>query len=302
VTLPRPVYPNSALMVTRNCTQGMFLLRPDRETVNAFIYCLAVAAQRHEIDIMGFIQMSNHLHDLPYDRQGNAPAFYEDFHRLLAKCVNCLRGRWENVFSSKQTSVVRIETRDDVINKLVYIATNPVKDGLVARVADWPGANGFRALVTGEVLTATRPKVFFSKRGTMPATITLKVGIPPELGPADEIIAEVERRVALIEEEKAQERARTGKSVLGRNAVLRQRWDASPTSRKPRRVLSPTIAARNLWARLEAIQRKHEFVAEYRSARAALLAGSPIPFPHGTYWLRRFVAVAVTPAPVAENN
>lgn len=283
-------------MVTRNCTQGMFLLRPDRETVNAFIYCLAVAAQRHEVDIMGFTQMSNHLHDAPYDRLGNAPAFYQDFHRLLAKCVNCLRGRWENVFSSKQTSVVRMETREDVINKLVYIATNPVKDGLVARVDDWPGASGFRALVNGEVLTATRPKVFFSERGTMPATVTLKVCIPPELGPADEIIAEVQRRVAEVEREHA------GKPVLGRYAVLRQRWDASPTSHKPRRVLSPTIAARNLWARLEAIQRKREFVAAYRSAREALLAGSPIPFPHGTYWLRRFMAVAVTAAPVAENN
>jgi hypothetical protein len=287
-------------MVTRNCAGRTFLLRPDPETVNAFIYCLAVAAQRNEVDIMGFIQMSNHLHDAPYDRHGNAPAFYGDFHRLLAKCVNCLRGRWENVFSSDQTNVVRLETRDAVIEKLVYIATNPVKAGLVARVSDWPGACGLRALVTGEVLEATRPKHFFSERGTMPEKVTLRVGIPPELGPAEEIIAEVERRVAQIEQEEAERRARTGKRVLGRYAVLRQSWRDSPTSRMPRRTLRPTIAARNLWARLEAIQRNREFLAAYRIARAALRAGSPIPFPHGTYWLRRFLGVAV--APVAENN
>lgn len=284
-------------MVTRECTQGLFLLRPDPETVNAFIYCLTVAAQRHEIDILDFIQMSNHLHDAIYDRHGNAPKFYEEFHRLLAKCVNCLRGRWENVFAaSRQTNVVRLETRDDLINKLVYIATNPVKDGLVARVEDWPGARGFHALVTGEALTATRPKVFFSERGTMPATVTLKVGIPPELGPADEIIAEVKRRVGEVE------RAHAGKRVLGRAAVLNQSWRDSPTKHKPRRGLRPTIAARNLTVRLDAIQRKREFVAAYRFARTALLAGSPIPFPHGTYWLRHFMALAVEPAPIAENN
>jgi len=135
VTLPRAVYPGSTLFVTRSCTQRQFLLRPDRETNNAFIYCLAVAAKRYRIDVIDFIQMSNHLHDALYDRHGNGPAFYEHFHKLLARCVNALRGRWENLFSTEQVCVVRVETREDLIKRLVYIATNPVKDGLVAKVS-----------------------------------------------------------------------------------------------------------------------------------------------------------------------
>ena len=51
----------------------------------------------------------------------------------------------------------------------------------------------------------------------------------------------------------------------------------------------------NLWARLEAIQRKRDFVRDYRKARRALLAGMPIPFPAGTYWLHRFMGVEVAP-------
>ena len=295
VSLPRPVYPGSANMVTRACTQRQFLLRPDRETNNAFVYCLAVAAQRHPIDVIDFVQMSNHLHDAIYDRLGNAPAFYEDFHKLLAKCMNALRGRWENFFSSEQVCVVRLETREDLINKLVYIATNPVKDGLVERVDDWPGSSGYRALLSGEPLRATRPKHFFAENGTMPEEVTLHLTIPPELGDRDEILAEVKARVAAFEEETARERARTGKRVLGRYAVLRQSWRDSPTSREPRRGLRPTFAARSLWARLEAIQRKRKFIAAYRKARLALLAGTLIPFPPGTYWLRRFLAVEVAP-------
>jgi hypothetical protein len=283
-------------MVTRRCTQRQFLLRPDRDTNNAVVYCLAVAAQRHHIDVLNFVQMSNHLHEALYDRHGNAPAFYEDFHKLLAKCMNALRGRWENFFSSEQVCVVRLERREDLIAKLVYVATNPVQDGLVARVHEWPGASGYRALIAGETLYATRPKHFFADDGTMPAEATLRVTIPSELGERDHVVADVQRRVAAVEREKARERDRSGKGVLGRYTVLRQSWRESPTSREPRRNLRPTIAARSLWARLEAIQRKREFAAAYRTARLALIAGTPCAFPHGTYWLRRFWHVVVEPA------
>ena len=287
-------------MVTRRCTQRQFLLRPDRETNNAFIYCLAVAAKRCQVDVLGFVQMSNHLHDAIYDRHGTAPAFYEHFHKLLAKCVNALRGRWENVFASGQTSVVRLETQDALIEKLVYIATNPVNDGLVERVEDWPGSNGYRALVDGTSLSARRPRHFFAEDGDMPEEVSLEISVPAELGDRATIVAAVQARVTAVEAEQARKRAANGTRVLGRYAVLRQSWRDSPSSREPRRGLRPTIAARNLWARLEAIQRKREFAAAYRKARRALLAGTPVAFPYGTYWLRHFCGVAVVP--VEQNN
>jgi hypothetical protein len=280
-------------MVTRRCTQRQFLLRPDRESNNAFIYCLAVAAQRHAVEVMAFIQMSNHLHDGTFDREGNQPAFFEYFHGLLAKCMNSMRGRWENFFSSTQTSVVRLETREALIKELVYIITNPVLDDLVERVSEWPGASGYEALLTGQPLRATRPRHFFADGGTMPEEVTLHLRIPPELGDSAEILAEIQARVTVVEEEEIARRARTGKRVLGRYAVLRQSWRDTPTSYERRRGLRPTFAARSLWAALEAIQRKHDFIAAYRKARLALLAGTPTLFPPGTYWLRRFAGVAV---------
>lgn len=293
MSLPRPVYPRSTYMVTRRCTQRQFLLRPDRETNNAFLYCLAVAAQRYDIDVLNFVQMSNHLHDVIFDRNGNAPAFYEHFHKLLAKCMNALRGRWENFFSSEQVCVVRLETHDAVIDKLVYVATNPVKDGLVERVDDWPGASGYRALLSGKPLRATRPPHFFADAGTMPREVTLHLTIPADLGVRDDVLATVRSRVIEVEREEARKRTETGRTTLGRYAVLRQSWRDSPTSREPRRNLRPRIAARSLWARLEAIQRNHEFVAAHRLARLALRGGTAIPFPLGTYWWQRVAGVAV---------
>ncbi|HSN30761.1 MAG TPA: hypothetical protein VLT45_30950 [Kofleriaceae bacterium] len=250
--------------------------------------------------VVDFVQMSNHLHDAIYDRHGAAPAFYEHFHKLLAKCVNALRGRWENVFASEQTSVVRLETQDALIDKLVYIATNPVKDGLVDRVDDWPGASGHRALVEGRKLHAWRPRHFFASDGDMPEEISLDVAIPPELGDRDAIIEAVRARVTAVELDESRKRAAAGTKTVGRYAILRQSWRDSPSNREPRRGLRPTIAARNLWARLEAIQRKREFAAAYRTARRAMLDGAPARFPHGTYWLRHFCGVTVAAA--EENN
>jgi hypothetical protein len=69
-------------MITRRCTQRQFLMRPDRETNNAFIYCLAVAAETFGIRIRFTVAMSNHHHTGIYDPAGCYPAFIEHFHKL----------------------------------------------------------------------------------------------------------------------------------------------------------------------------------------------------------------------------
>ncbi|MCI0432809.1 MAG: hypothetical protein L0271_04055, partial [Gemmatimonadetes bacterium] len=79
MTLPREIVPGRFYMVTRRCTQRQFLLRPNPETNNAFIYCLAVAAQRCDINVLLPCAMSNHAHTVVYDRHGTLPAFTEHF-------------------------------------------------------------------------------------------------------------------------------------------------------------------------------------------------------------------------------
>ena len=157
VSLPRQVLPGQFYLVTRRCTQRQFLLRPDPETNNAFVYCLIVAARRAEVDVLLTCAMSNHHHTVIFDRQGRYPEFVEHFHKLIARSQNVLRGRRENFWSSEQVSVVRLVSREDVVRKLVYTATNPVKDHLVERVHHWPGVNALSALLTGRKLRAVRP-------------------------------------------------------------------------------------------------------------------------------------------------
>ena len=52
MSLPRAIVPGRRYMITRRCSERRFFMRPDRETNNAFIYCLALAAGRASISIV----------------------------------------------------------------------------------------------------------------------------------------------------------------------------------------------------------------------------------------------------------
>src|SRR5690606_4413336 len=75
----RQVLAGQFYLLTRRCTQRQFLLRPDEETNNAFIYCLGEAAKRFDIAVVLPTAESNHHHTVIYDVHGNLPAFMEHF-------------------------------------------------------------------------------------------------------------------------------------------------------------------------------------------------------------------------------
>jgi putative transposase len=286
----REVLPGRTYMITRRCTQRQFLMRPDKETNNAFIYCLAEAAERYGIEIIFTVAMSNHHHTGIYDADGNYPEFIEHFHKLFAKCQNALRGRWENFWSSEQTSVVRLVEPNDIIDKMVYALTNPVKDGLVEKAHHWPGVTSLGVHKHGARLKATRPKHFFRPEGPMPESVVLRVSRPRGLENLKEDLAKLIReRVRVVEESTAAERRRAGTKVVGRKGVLEQRWSDRPGSREPRRTLDPRVAGRSKWSRIEALLRNRLFRDAYAAARESFIAGvKNVLFPPGTYWLHRF--------------
>jgi REP element-mobilizing transposase RayT len=288
-------------MITRRCTQRQFLMRPDRETNNAFIYCLAIAAERYRIRVLFTAALSNHHHTGIEDPEGNYPAFLEHFHKLFAKCQNALRGRWENFWSSEQTSVVRLVDPGDVVDKMVYALTNPVKDKLVEKAHHWPGVSSLDALMHGKTLVASRPRHFFRDEGGMPDVVSLSISRPTAFKDLSqkEFAAMVDLRIRAIEESTADQRRLTGVRVVGRRAVLAQNWSARPMSREPRRQLDPRVAARSKWSRIEALLRDRAFRDAYIAARDSFVAGvREAIFPAGTYWLRRFVQATCAPSPV----
>jgi hypothetical protein len=269
------------------------LLRPDEVTNNVFTYCLAEAAERFEIDVMMTSAESNHHHTDIFDRHGNVIAFVERFHKLVAKAQNAHRGRWENFWSSEAPSIVRLEDRQAVIDAIVYTALNPVKDGLVARVRDWPGVNGLHALLERRSLRARRPRHFFRPDGPMPNEVALELRVPHELGDSGKLRDEIRARVVATESRLAEERRLSGRRVVGARAVLRQCWSEAPATSAPRRTRQPRTSARHLASWLLARILAREFLCAYRAARERWIDGRGAVFPAGTYWLHRFAGVRV---------
>jgi hypothetical protein len=103
------------------------------------------------------------------------PEFLRYLDELVAKSQNALRGRFENFWSTEQTSVVRLIEPDDVLDKMLYALTNPVKDPLVNRVREWQGVNFYGAILSDTALTASRPKHFFRADGDMPESAELQL-------------------------------------------------------------------------------------------------------------------------------
>ena len=121
MTAPRPVIPGLFLFLTRRCTQRQFLLRPDVETNNAFVYCLAEAAQRFGMDVLLSQMMSNHQHTAVYDALGREVEFREHFHKMMARSQNALRGRWENFWSAEEVCVTELLTREENLVGLMAV-------------------------------------------------------------------------------------------------------------------------------------------------------------------------------------
>lgn len=297
---PREVHPGRTYMITRRCAQRQLILTPDDPRVaQGFLYCLAEAAQRFGIVVLWTTLMSDHHHTGVYDPLGVYPAFLAHFHKMVAKVINSLRHRSENLWSSHQTNVVRLLEPPDVLDKMGYSIGNPAEADLVERAIQWPGACSYSAQLRGATLRIRRPHWFFASDGKMPEEVELRFGRPPGFEHLSEEAWVEKVREAVTERERraAERRAATSRRVLGRKAVRRQSWRAHARSEERRGGLAPRLASKSRWRRIEALRRNRQFLERYRAAFEARRAGDETAlFPLGTYQLRVLGLVRVAPA------
>jgi putative transposase len=276
-------------------------MRPDAETTNAFVYCLAISAERFGFGVIGFGTMSNHYHAVVVDNEGRLPEFLQYFHRTFAVHQNVLRGRWEAFWTpNEQPSTVRLVQKSDLVDKLVYAITNPIKDGLVDRLEHWPGPNCVSALNRKRELVATRPKRFFRENGDLPLSATINLVQSPMHSDLtmDEWVELIDREVSEHIVLLRHRRIAKGQRVLGAKGVLAQHWNESPSSIEPRREINPRVACRNKWRRVEELSRNREWIDAYRDARRDWLAGvGNVIFPYGVWSLRHAPGVRCADPP-----
>ncbi len=301
MTRPRRTLPGSTYLVTRRVSQRHFWLAPKGAVKRVFGYCFAVAMQRYGVAVHALCVLSNHYHAVVTDPEGRISDFIRYFHSLVARALNAQLGRWENLWSTRQTSLVRLIAPADVLSKVVDTICNPVTSGLVRTGAEWPGLRTRPGHLGQKPQRFERPNKFFDPDGSTPASACLPITVPPDfanLGAAG-FRALVSDAVARREAEVAANMEATGRRFLGVPAVRRQRRDGRPKTPAPRRRLGPEVACANAERRRAELGKLVRFRARYRAAREAWLAGArPVVFPPGTTRMRGYPGVVVRGAPL----
>lgn len=300
---PRPIVPGRTYMVTRRCAQRQFLLLPTEEAVTpVFLYCLTVAADMFNVEVHAFCVLSNHYHLVVTDRDGKLPPFMHWLNLHVSKALNVEYDRGESFWSSAPYSAVHLVNREDVLDKVVYTITNPVSSWLVSRAERWPGLITLPSNLASRVFQATRPTRFFRENGPCPEQLPLALEKPPDFDDAtdEEFRRLVAERVAAKELELGRQRRAEGKGFLGRKKLRWQKRTDTPTSsasvKQQRAGITPRVACKDKWRRIERLGQLVGFRQAHRAALAAWRKGNrSVKFPAGTYLMRVQHGVACAP-------
>jgi len=290
MTEPRQILENTTYLVTRRCTQRQLLLLPDKAGIieGIFLYCFAYAASKTGVLVHGYCQLANHYHAIVTDVRGTLPRFMELLNRNISKCVNDYRKRGESLWSSEHYSAVRIADEDKLWEKLVYTLKNPVKDGMVPRLAEWPGAKSDPAGY-GRTRNIERPGHYFIDDGDMPDRIDLELTVPPLVGySAEEFGEAVAAKLKAEEDEVIAEFKSYGRRFMGVKRLMAQSPFDVPDSEPGRWGTCAKDACADKHAREALEEREEEFQKAYRERWKRYQAGErDILWPPGTYWMVR---------------
>ena len=281
--------------VTTRTLQGRLLLTPKPLLNRIIIGALARASQRFQVGIVAAVLLSNHYHILAWvDDAEQLSSFLALFNSKLAREVGRLTGWKEKVWSRRFQAIVISSEEGAQVERLRYLLSHGCKEGLVARLAEWPGVHSGPALLSGtplegvwhdrtrEYLARMKDEEIRLEDFVQPETLTFQP-LPcwRHLSPAA-YRAQVAAVVDQIEAEAAAERERSGRQPLGAEAIRRQNPTAQPNRIK--QSPAPRFHAFTKRVRKELYQAYSWFAAAFREAAEKLRQGDrDARFPQGSF-------------------
>ena len=278
---------NQTYLITRRCIGRCFLLRPDESLTNAFLYCLALAVNRHGVAVHALCAMSNHYHLIITDTEGVLPDFMAWFNRQLAMCVKRMR-RWDEVVWEPNVaySAVELTGPSEMLDKIAYVLLNPVSAALVHSPGRWPGALSTVEILRRGSLSAERPPVWF--KTSSPERVSLELTAPRQFSNGPTYLEALDALLANRLRRLRAEFKRKGRGYLGIARVRRTRVTDRPTKKKQRFGRNPVFSALSRAAWRAAAKRLRAFRLAYRLAYSAWRNGeTDVEFPAGTWWVVR---------------
>ncbi len=276
--------------LTWRCAQGRFLMRPGEEANRRIIGVMGQAMRLFEPDDVHLYFAGgtcNHIHIIAAFRSARIKARWTCHVRTnISKELGHLYD-WPGSHWERRSTDIAILDDEALYERLVYLAGQATRAGLVRRAIDWPGVPWIAAVTEGQPLVGVwydRTRLYQlrqawrarspARRGRRPVLAdvaevrTLELTPPPMWAELDEAEQRVRWR-AVVEVAEARDPAPA--RVLGAAGVLRV--DPHDRPGQSKRSPAPAVhassrALRNAWwAAYRA------FADGYRRAMAALRAG-----------------------------
>jgi REP element-mobilizing transposase RayT len=262
--------------VTDRCIDEAFLLLPDRPEVAQIIQdAWRDGLRRFPVELLLLVVMSNHWHAelrSATKDQTAIPRFMQYVKSRVAREINELRGR-RGIFWAQRYTAIPVIDDASVSARMAYDLHNPVKAGLCATAAEWPG------LSTLEASTGLRAAC---------GRVDLPVSLPDAWVGHDRSQLADERR-AFREELRAREReSAEDRKSRGLSRPKVQRVIASVTwqsrTAEPARSPAPRCFAATAEARKAFRLAEREITSAYRTASESFRAGMlDVMFPAGMF-------------------
>jgi REP element-mobilizing transposase RayT len=141
--------PQTIFFVTSRTIQSRFLMAPSEKAKELIGGILARAVRQCEVELFAYVFTSNHFHAMV--RAPSSIAMSKFMQRLQSN-IAVKVGRlvhWRGRFFARRYSAEPIVDEGAQVERLTYILSHGVKEGLVGRCQQWPGLSCTQALLEG---------------------------------------------------------------------------------------------------------------------------------------------------------
>ena len=304
---PQQYLPGTFYEVTRRCVERAHKLTPNyasREKYSSsdaasrpavprtstveklYQYATGAYAERYGVEVVAVCIMSNHIHEILFDRRGEISKFLQHRNAMFANLVKVRYGLPESIFGRRAEKYNRLKGAKAIANKIAYVIANPVAAGLVASPKEWPGFVSAVEDLRGKSVVVRRPLEYLAQDdATNAPEVTFRIAAPEEAKAMFGGIAEMTTQTAAqLERNIKQARRRHSGRFAGPLRVLATSPHTRATSferygeRTPRFTTAGDLdAAQRLIAEMRAFRKA------YRIALEAVKAGKRrVTFPAGT--------------------
>lgn len=283
MTRPKEHHPGQLAELTRRTAHRTFFWRPGADTRELYGYMFGKAANDHGQLAHAACLMSNHTHMLMTDATARRSDFMQQLFSNATRKRNLQLNRRENIWAPQAPGDMVVLDLEKTIQRVLYIALQPVAAGCVERVEDW---TGFQILPRhwGKPMRFERPE---QCGPDMPEFVEFTPMPPPGFDhlPLAQVIAFFEDLIAREEKRIAKERRGP---VQGIDVCEATSPFYTPKTAAPMRTLNPRFCTSNPTMLIRALEHQRRFLGEHRASLNDFRGGDrDVTFPAGTLQMVR---------------